>query len=123
MDMNFICRQKGFSLIEIMIAILVLSLVVTAFAALFTHSYQDIYSAGFKSEAQFVAQEVMESLIADIDFNHPDANVSTTTSLSIDFPGYGGSVAVQGKIVTVTVEYTDGQGNLRTQTFKSFIPD
>jgi prepilin-type N-terminal cleavage/methylation domain-containing protein len=118
-------NDKGLSLIEMLIAMLVLSVVVTGFAGLFTQSFQNVYSAGYKSEAQHVAQVAMENLQADLSYSHAEATVSetvNTATLVMSFDGYG-TVTVPGQEVVVTVEYTDGGGNNRTQVFKSFTPD
>jgi type IV pilus modification protein PilV len=118
-------KEEGFSLIELLIAILVLSVTVTGFAGLFTLSYQGVYSAGYQSEAQHVAREAMENMIADITFAHPDATVTrvvTSKAMAMSFSGYGG-VSVPGQEIVVTVQYTDGAGRARTQVFRSFVPD
>ncbi len=118
-------NEKGLSLIEMMIALLVLSVVVTGFAGLFTQSFQNVYSAGYKNEAQHVAQVAMENLQADLSYSHAETTVSEAVSsgtLVMNFTGFG-TVTVPGQEVLVSVQYTDGGGNARTQVFKSFSPD
>lgn len=117
--------DKGLSLVEMLIAMMVLSVIVTGFAGLFTQSFQGIYSAGYKGEAQHVAQEAMENKLADLSYSHAGEKVTETVNagnMVMNFSGYG-TITVPGRHVTVAVEYTDGGGNEKTQVFKSFKPD
>lgn len=118
--------DKGFTLIELLVALLLLSLVIATVGTLITSSFQNVFSAGYKSEAHFLGQEAMENILADIAYNHPDANivkdVVNDQTMNMDFPGVG-PVSVKGKEVTITVTYTDSKGKPKTLVYKAFIPD
>ncbi len=108
-----------------MIAILILALVILSFGTLLTQSYQGVFSAGYKSEAQYIGQEAMENLLAGITDYDAATSIEILTeedlSLPLDF-SVTPPVEVEGKKVTVKVTYTDAHGNQRTQIFVSFIP-
>ncbi|KJS14202.1 MAG: hypothetical protein VR67_01670 [Peptococcaceae bacterium BRH_c8a] len=60
-------NYKGFALVEILVALTVLSITVIAFTGLLTHSFSGIFEAGKKSDALYTAQDNMENKIAKKD--------------------------------------------------------
>ena len=89
-------NQDGFSLVEILVAFVILLIVITAVTPLFTTSYAGIFRAGRKSNALYQAQRDIESAI----------NVGTALNsdpLTITFPGVPSiTLTLQGKIETKT---------------------
>lgn len=60
-----IFKDNGFSLIEVLVAILILTLIVFAFTPLLLSSLRNIYYAGDKSEALYEGQSELEVSIAE----------------------------------------------------------
>lgn len=56
--------EKGFTLVEVLVAMTIIMIVLTAYTVLFTTSFEGIYRAGQKSEELFWAQGNIETLIA-----------------------------------------------------------
>lgn len=64
--MNFkINQEKGFTLVEVLVAIVILLIVVISFTTLFSSSYKGIAGSGQRSEALFGIQEEIESNLED----------------------------------------------------------
>lgn len=61
---QFLVDSKGFTLVEVLVAMSILMLVVFAYTALFTSSFEGIFRAGEKSEGLFLAQKNIENLVA-----------------------------------------------------------
>ena len=93
--MNTLSQEKGFSLIEVLVALAILMISIFAFTTLFTTSFQGIFRAGHKSEAMFEAQEKIDQAIAagtnsgadniSIVFNDLTINLSGE-EFEIDYP-------------------------------------
>jgi len=116
--------EKGFTIVEIVVAVAILAIMVVSFTQLFTGSFSGIYSAGYKSGSQYTTQEVMENVIAGSSVGGTGINVENTAvnDFNIQFPG-GLIIPVPGNEVNVSVSYTDGYGNSRDTTYTSFLPD
>ncbi|MCW3490305.1 prepilin-type N-terminal cleavage/methylation domain-containing protein [Dethiobacter alkaliphilus] len=98
------CNQKGLTLIEVVIAMFVLSIMVLTLTALFTSSFSGIFTAGRRSSTQFLVQEEVERAIT----GDSDADAVFTPVESIE--------GIPGTIVEVEQEYEDG----RTVKIKTF---
>lgn len=57
-------QNKGFTLVEVLVALSIITIIVISFTALLTSSYVNIISAGKKSLASYSVQEEMEERIA-----------------------------------------------------------
>lgn len=87
--------EGGFSLIEILIALVILSITIFAFTGLFTDSYSRIFSAGRKSQAIYKAQKDMES------------KIRSGTTLNQDFTitvPHSTNITVKGELVDIEIE-------------------
>ena len=84
-------RQRGFSLLEVLVAVLILSIGLLGLAGLQTTSLQMNHSAHYASQAQFYAQEIIEAMRAN-----PTAAKQGAYNIGMgsDVPG-GSSVADQ----------------------------
>lgn len=110
-------NNKGLTLIEVLVSIVILGIIAVAFLPIFTNSFVYIMSAGKRSKADFEAQRAMENRLAGSGKTFD--NVETTesgTELSISFGS--DTINVPGKTVNVT--YNDGKQNV---TLTTFIPD
>ena len=113
--MKIVCKsiisEKGFTLVEVLVAIFILMIVIFAFTGLFTTSFVGIFSAGNKSNALYGAQADMEENITGYD------NTSTD-SLVIPFSS---PITLTGKYVTINKTYTDSSGNSRSVSIITFV--
>ncbi len=62
--MRSVKKEEGFTLVEVLVAVSILTIIIFAFTTLFTTSFTGIFGAGRKSEALFKAQEEMDNAIA-----------------------------------------------------------
>lgn len=113
-------NEKGFTLTESLVAILILSIIITAFAVLFSNSNSDIFSMGKKSEGLYSAQNIMENAITDRLYTNSSIT-RITGSISITFSGPG-NIPVAGTTVKVNGNYTDSKGATRQVSLTSFVP-
>ncbi|MEW5922010.1 MAG: prepilin-type N-terminal cleavage/methylation domain-containing protein [Bacillota bacterium] len=98
-------NEKGFTLIEIMIALTVLLIVVFTFSSFLCWSYAGIFSAGQKSVVLFAAQSDVEKIIAA-------ASASGAGKLVIPFPGIPDPVRICGEEVQIMYEHEGRSGML-----------
>ncbi len=82
-------QERGFTLVEVLIAIVILLIIVISFTTLFTSSYRGITSSGDRSEALFGIQE-------NIERDLKDANAVVVGSESIVFTD-GEGVTIPGQ--------------------------
>ncbi|MGI6645752.1 MAG: prepilin-type N-terminal cleavage/methylation domain-containing protein [Limnochordia bacterium] len=57
-------RQQGFSLVEVLVAVVVLGVIVAAFSGVFSSSIDSILSAGDRYRALMEAQGLLERVLA-----------------------------------------------------------
>lgn len=106
---NGLEKQKGFTLVEILIALTIFTIGVLAVAAMQTHSIRYNASARLASEGVFKAEKRVEALLAG---SYLDAKVGTVTSPDGSH-SVSSTIADQGthKTITVTVTWKDANGN------------
>ncbi|PKM83454.1 MAG: hypothetical protein CVU88_02865 [Firmicutes bacterium HGW-Firmicutes-13] len=116
-------NNEGFTLVEVIAALTILSIIIISFLAVFGNSIVMIITAGQLSEAQYTAQKVMENAIAGSileDIENINVIVDTPdsdhTSITINYNGE--NITVDGKIIEV--EYDDGE---RAVTLTTFVPE
>ena len=102
--------KDGFTLIETVVAMLILSIIVAAYIALFTTSYGGIFSAGRKSEAIYDAQKVTDNHFAN-------GTTLESDSLTVTFSDTSKNFIVKGKKQETTIQYEE-----KDITITSFIP-
>ena len=56
--------ETGFTLVEVLIAMSILMIIITAYTVLFTGSFENIFRAGEKSDSLFLTQAELENFIA-----------------------------------------------------------
>ncbi len=88
---KILCNEKGFTLVEVLIAVFILLIIVIAFTTLFTSSFRGITSSGSRSETLFSLQE-------DIERNIDDAGAEFIGNVNIEFTdGDGVLIPIPGE--------------------------
>ena len=83
--------DKGFSLVEIVVAMAILSIVAAIFLTLMTFSAGMIFTAGNKSEQIFETQGEVDNKIVSVD------PVGSETTIKVTFPNGSDVVEVHGE--------------------------
>lgn len=93
--------DSGLTLVEVLVALAVLTIVLVAVVGLYTGGYMGVGMAGHRSDALYRAQAGLENniLIPGVD---NDGLQMDDTEIEIDYPGL--SIIVPGKIITVEQE-------------------
>lgn len=92
--------EEGFTIVEVLIAMVLLLLLVLTFTVLFTTSFDGIMTSGRRSEAVYATQQ-------DI-VNTTSPENSTSTTLIVNFTGVD-PIEVQGLHDTYKKEYKNGK--------------
>lgn len=108
--------EKGITLVEVLVAILVLSILTVAFGRLFTTGVNGVFSAGERNATLYRAQLEMERILAVNPGSIEPSMIVDEQPLVIQFPG--GTAVVEGKQVRIGLE----SRNSIVQLF-SFVPD
>lgn len=102
-------------MVEIIVAIALLSIILISFIMLFAESFTNIFSAGNESEALFTVQRMLENKLGE---PLPQGEPHT---LEIIFPTVLQPIRIDGEIVTINESYY--RGNVRKNVeLKVFIP-
>lgn len=115
--------QAGFTLIEILVGLILISIISISVIPLFTNSFKGITASAVMSKKNYEGQEAMENILAGE--THLETSKWTQTnniSISIPFPGVTfpgvtGDMIVKGNVVTTPITYNSQVDNLT-----SFIP-
>lgn len=118
--------QSGFTLIEVLIALLLLSFGLLGLAGLQTLSLRNNGSALMRSRATLMAYDILDSMRADVSTSNPNYSAYTTSFTNVpsgstladtdliawknelaQLPGGEGAVAVSGSTVTVSVRWLE----------------
>lgn len=111
-------KSEGFTLIEIVVSIAILSIIIIAFSGMFVSGIKIITKSGNRSNGDYEAQKVMESKILN-PVSGADGNVTTTvegTQINIRFGSR--EIVIPGK--TIETEFNDGKFKV---LFTTFVPD
>ena len=129
-----ISKPAGFSLLEILISIFILAIGLLGLAALQTTSLKNNHSALYRTTATVLAYDIIERMRLNQNADYTltltatpsgstlkDADlIAWTTNLASELPLGDGSIAINGEIVTVTVQCDDSRGTQGSDT-QSFI--
>lgn len=107
--------ESGLTLIEIVVALAILTLILVPFTLLLTSSYVNIFAAGYKNQALYTLQTELENEVSN-----PSGQGETHT-LEIVFPGVMQPIRITGNIVTIDESYHRGD-NEETAMLKVFVP-
>ena len=108
---NSFRNQNGFTIIEVLVAMAILVLFITAFSALFVQSYVGIINAGNKNNASYDAQAEAEQRIAE-------ENSDSSSTYTITF----GSININIKGGNISVDRTRNGQKSSMLTFLALIP-
>jgi len=114
--MNIVKNKAGFTLVEIIVSVAILSIIIFAFSILFTTSFSGIFSAGRKSEALFKVQEEMDKKIAEGLSNNFDSSNPDQLTIEFDYR----TVTVEGEIKEEQISYDNEE---RLVDLFYFMPD
>ena len=89
--------HRGFTLVELLVALSILLIISVAFLTLFVNSYWDITRSGIKNRGLYEAQQSIEQAIST-DYSGDE------TELNISFPGIDDPITIEGVIVTEDVD-------------------
>jgi type IV pilus assembly protein PilV len=117
-------KQMGFSLLEVLISIFILAIGLLGLAALQTTSLKNNHSAQYRTTATVLTYDIIERMrlnqTADYTLTLAGAPSGATLkdldlidwidSIAVELPQGDGAVAVNGDIVTVTVQWDDSRG-------------
>lgn len=106
--MKHVKDEKGFTMVEVLIALAILVIIIAAFTALFTTGARGIFSAGRKSNALFEAQNEMDNFIAE-------GNSDGLATHNIEFDSI--TITVTGEEKIISTEYEG-----RTVEIYYFLP-
>ncbi|MBU5677589.1 type II secretion system GspH family protein [Alkaliphilus sp. MSJ-5] len=105
-------KQKGFTLVEIIITLAVIGLVIVILSTLYVNSYKLIIYSGEKVQVVYDLQKQVEYIIGDQSYD-----VGESKTLHISFPNISRTISIDGKEVKFEKKY----GNKKIALFY-FIP-
>jgi type IV pilus assembly protein PilV len=123
-------RQKGFTLLEVLVAMLILSIGLLGLAGLMASSLRNNHSAYYRSQATWLAYDVIDRMrtnrpnavayVVDMGAASADAAMAGIditdwkATIANTLPAGDGSVAVavagEARTVTVTIQWDDERG-------------
>jgi len=119
--LGFAPRNRGFTLIELVLSVTILVAVITSLLYMFTSGFSTISMSGRRSETGFELQEAAEEYYstATISTEHPNVSPIPTPgySMQIELPS-SGPLSVSGEAARLTAN-EDG----RDLSIDIFIPD
>lgn len=118
-------KQSGFSLLEILISLVILAIGLLGLAALQTASLKNNHSAQYRTTATVLAYDIIDRMRLNQNADYTLTMAATpsgrtlkdtdliawTTNLNNELPAGDGAVALNGDIVTVTVQWDDSRGD------------
>ncbi len=116
-------EKKGFTLIELIISIAIISILLIALLTSFTGSFKQVFSNGSRTKSVFEAQNKIDNIINDINIARGDAQSSVQTySLQIKLYSKDGtknitSGTINGNIIKVDM---NDKNNI---TLSTFVPN
>ncbi len=111
-------RERGVTLIELMVALLVIAVGIMALSGVQTRSSNDVYATGRQTRALSLAQERIEETRAG---GFAAAVADTGTSDGFDYITQVDSVNVGLRQITVTVSWTEGTSSPRSITLDGLV--
>lgn len=106
--------DRGYTLIEVVVASAVFLIVVLAISGLMLGSFRSFTSAGSRSKATHNTQEEMELAIFDPEY-------TTEEIQRVDYDMFIFETTISGSLITLEKQYADRPG--ANVTFVTFIPD
>ena len=133
-------RQHGFSLIEVLIAVLVLAIGLLGMAQMQANGMRSTHGAYLRTQATLLAGDVLESMRANLtaartgNYNVTYGNAPTGSTIADDdvngwltnvalLPSGQGQISTNGNDVTVAIRWTSIRQNENTGQAKTFTVD
>jgi type IV pilus assembly protein PilV len=136
-------RQKGFTLLEVLVAMLILSIGLLGLAGLMASSLRNNHSAYYRSQATWLAYDVIDRMrtnrpnalayVVDMGAASADGAMAGTditdwkAMIANTLPAGDGSVAVavagEARTVTVTIQWDDERGTQAAVGSDAFVSD
>lgn len=106
----------GLTLVEIIISIAILAIIAVSFLAVFMNGYRNTTRAGYKSKADYNAQQAIENYLTGASYDPAISLSSTTTSVTVVLKTdpIGGPMVVVGKEITVISQSGDSASTMIT---------
>jgi type IV pilus assembly protein PilV len=134
---NFLARsQKGVTMIEVLVAVIVLSIGLLGLAGLQSAGLTHNQSASFRSTATMMTYSILDSMRANrMEAMNGSYNITLGASatsgssvaeqdlddwlseLALRLPAGTGAIHVDNNVVTVTIQWDDSRGALAAQQF------
>ncbi|WP_409227553.1 type IV pilus modification PilV family protein [Gudongella sp. SC589] len=89
--------NKGFTLIEVIIAFAILAIVLVSFLGMFSNGLRTIFYSGDRTEANNYAQTIMDTIYHEVDVDNLEASIVNIMDSEVG----------TGKYVDYTVDYVD----------------
>ncbi|OPL10613.1 MAG: hypothetical protein AVO34_10495 [Firmicutes bacterium ML8_F2] len=117
-------NERAFTLIEVLVAIFILLIIITSFSLLFSESFINIFASGYKSEAQYKLQDLVENIFLGVNKSMEGVSVTPTniSGFAVEFSGLG-TVSVDGDEYHVDTTFSDARGNQRPVNLTFFVPE
>ena len=112
-DAEELFGEHGFTLIEVIVALAIITAVIIAVTPLITSSYSGIFTSGYRSKAQFSGQQDIENAIAN-----PGSAADSNLVIPFSTP-----ISVAGNYIAIDETFTDSNGTSRTVTLNVFVPN
>jgi prepilin-type N-terminal cleavage/methylation domain-containing protein len=127
--------NKGFTLVELIVSMAILSIIIVAFLSMFNFSFLTIVNSGKRTDAAFNAQTIIDDLYAQSSLDDVSdvrnyltskgynevvnlVDVETYTSNAVNYNLSDTSVlSVNGASVTVVVFFNNNKNNVRVSAF------
>ncbi|PCJ30335.1 MAG: type IV pilus modification protein PilV [Gammaproteobacteria bacterium] len=123
-------KEKGFSLLEVLITVFILSIGLLGLAGLQTTSLKNNHSAQHRTSAIILSYDIVDRMRLNKNVSYSLALgdnpaggslkdqdlVDWTTDLANSLPSGDGSVVIVGDIVTVTVQWDDSRATEGSST-------
>lgn len=113
---HFSSNTHGFTLLEIIIAIAILSIIAVSFLNMFLFGATELYAGNKSSSAQFGAQSSIEFIIANPIYQPGLLEIQTFT---VDFPV---PITVNGVNIEQEQPFVDSRGSSKSIVFTTFTP-
>lgn len=118
---SYIKNQKGFSLIEMMVVVVILGLIVLGLVTFFTGGAKSWVAGQYQLKAQREARQAIDRMVREIREGGSIASGSNTTSITINYPDSLGKSPVTYSLSTSTSTISrDGNpliNNVKTLNF------
>lgn len=106
--------NKGFSLIEVILAMTILGMIAVFLFPVFTFSYKQLYRSGNRTEAIYSGQQAVDNT----DVENEEAIISATPkTLNISFGSI--TIPIEGEKITVRIPYDEYGSTISVEAFRA----